>query len=142
MHRLAIVGMSLWIISCGTSGKPLSDSTAEAKQVTDASSVTDVDSCYGLTLRALDTLTRAELSVSQCTIGSDCKAVPIPADCLSACVRVVGNDEVRNAVASTADALGDICMQFRKNGCTVTEGGCPLVSNLYDCQMSRCIPQQ
>jgi hypothetical protein len=139
LYRLAILGVSLSTMSCGSPAKPQGESPCQmGKCVTDASSPTDAASCEDLTLRALAVLMGAATSVAQCTVSSDCKVIAIPADCLSSCITVVGNDDVRNAIASNAAALGDICRQFHQNGCTVSEGGCPALSNSYACQMSQC----
>jgi hypothetical protein len=129
--KMAILGMGFSALCCSGSGNAPAEATTSAEQAT----------CQDLSAQAVTTVLDAATSVPQCTIDSDCEAVPIPADCLSSCISLMGNDSVRNAVAAKADELASLCKQFHQKGCVVSEGGCPAHSNLYVCQMSQCTPQ-
>ena len=99
----------------------------------------DTSSCYDLGSRAVDILLAASTSVAQCAVDSDCKAIAVPAACVSSCITVVGNDDVKSAIAAKADMLEDVCNRFRQKGCTVSEGGCTVHSNVYACHESKCV---
>lgn len=128
--RMAIFAVILSAVSCGGSGKSPGGALTSKNPT-----------CEDLSSQAFDTLTNAAMSVSQCTFDSDCKEITNPADCLSSCVNIVGNDNVQAAIASKADEIASLCAQFHHNGCVVSEGGCPARPKSFVCQMSQCVFQ-
>jgi hypothetical protein len=137
LYGMVIVAGLLSVVSCGACGKPQGEAVANADQASSSRQI-DIATCQDLSSRALAVLTNAAASVAQCAVGTDCKEIVVPADCLSSCVTVVGNGDVRNAILSKADELASVCRQFHEKRCTVSEGGCPARPNSYSCVMSQC----
>jgi hypothetical protein len=131
--------MMVWLGSCTDAAGSHGDAHVTNADGSASSSQTDAGSCEGLGAQALDLLLSASNSVPQCSVDADCKAVNVPADCLSSCITVLGGEGVRSAVASKVAALASVCDRFHQEGCTVSEGGCPAHSDVYVCQESNCV---
>jgi hypothetical protein len=135
LHRRFIFGVILCAGSssaCGSSAKTSASQTSTG---------TPSQSCEDLTIQAIAIVEDAAASVPECIVDSDCtNLITIPADCLSSCVTVFGDDAVQNAVASKAAALADVCSRFHESGCKVSEGGCPNHPPAT-CTMSHCVWQ-
>jgi hypothetical protein len=131
--RMIVLGLIVWVVACAGSSKSPGAPTSNGGPLVGSAS------CQDLTAEAVGILNAAAVSVAQCTVGADCKSVPIPVDCLSSCVTVIGNDAVRGAVAAKAAALASVCDRFHEQGCQVSEGGCPAPPYAYACQASRCV---
>jgi len=134
LHRKFILGV---ILCAGSSSACGSSAKTSASQT----STTLSESCQDLSVEAIAIVTDAAASVPECTVDSDCtNLIKIPADCLSSCVTVYGDDAVQSAVASKEAALADVCSRFHESGCKVSEGGCPNLP-LPTCMMSHCVWQ-
>ena len=95
--------------------------------------------CNDLQRRAAEKVTEVASSVQQCTVATDCQLVNVPFACID-CFHLVGNDNVKAALAAGASAIEAICTEFKAAGCWIFPSGCPGV-NLQGvtCQQGKCV---
>src|SRR5687767_11228344 len=82
-------------------------------------------SCNELRKMASDTISSAAATVEQCRSKADCKFVEYgPFDCVD-CLFILGNDDVKAAIATKAASVRQICQTFKNSGCKLMPSGCP-----------------
>jgi hypothetical protein len=95
--------------------------------------------CNGLLMRASMMLTEAVASVVQCAADADCQPIPIPFRCIGGCGPIVGNDNVKTAIAARASGIEQLCAQFDQAGCVLIAPPCPPPIGSYRCQQGKCV---
>jgi hypothetical protein len=95
--------------------------------------------CNDLQRRAAEKVAEIAASVQQCTIAADCQLVGVPFDCID-CFHLVGNENVKAALAAQASSVEAICDEFKQSGCRIIPSGCPGVTlQGITCQQGKCV---
>lgn len=74
----------------------------------------------------------------QCATDADCKPVNFSFSCVGGCGFPSGGDQVKAALAATANAVTRLCDMFDAAGCVLIAPGCGPVS-FAGCQQGKCV---
>ena len=96
--------------------------------------------CSGLSTQAEGLVNDAVASVEQCVADADCQPINLSFSCVGGCGGPVGGDQVKAALAATANAVTRLCDMFDAAGCVLIAPGCPgLPAGAYLCQQGNCV---
>jgi hypothetical protein len=100
--------------------------------------------CSGLSTQARGLVTDAVASVDQqCVADADCNELSLSTSCVDWCWGPVGGDQVKAAIAATANAVTRLCNAFDAAGCVLIASGCPAPNDgPHLCQQGKCVWQQ